>query len=509
MKKGLLILIIVIAVLAIVWFSTAFLQKPPKNPLVKTNFADYKPDYTVSKEELIQDVDFYTSHVDEMHAAPYKMISKQDFLRKADEVKDRIRAHDSVNLSVFEAYYHLQEIAASIQDGHTRVFLPWKWDETVSSIFPIFLTTVEGRFFVQNNFGENDIPIRAEILAINDTPLKQMMEETIKYVDATLPHFKRLRWASRLLFFIHTYYKMPSPWQVSYIHEGARTTASVKGIDKKSLIEAAGSQGDYKESEFSINGESVPLLELTGFGFSRWGDFQSFINDFFSRHKDKKHLVIDVRQHPGGSGEWGFFVLDHVTDSPFKINKEFAFKASATYKRLVQYFFKLDYHRRKIPRFMWSPPLYKVLKQDNSYYWINRGVLESETGSFYDTGKRIHKTDEKFDRFKGKVFVLTSHPTFSAGAVFAAAFKNNNMGVVVGRETGGRLDFLSDARTVEFPHSRLRIMMPVAKLVLEGDPPDRGVLPDVQVEFTPEDYINQKDRDIERVKELIRVELEK
>jgi len=169
----------------------------------------------------------------------------------------------------------------------------------------------------------------------------------------------------------------------------------------------------------------------------------------------------------------------------------------------------VDYHRRKIPRFLWWLPLYKVLKQDDSYYWINRGVLESESGSFYDTGKRIHKTDDKFDRFKGKVFLLTSHATFSAGVVFAAAFKNSHMGVVVGRETGGRLDFLSDSRTVEFPHSRLQIMMPVAKLVLEGDYPDRGVIPDVRVEFTPEDYINQRDRDIERVKELIRVELEK
>jgi C-terminal processing protease CtpA/Prc len=51
-------------------------------------------------------------------------------------------------------------------------------------------------------------------------------------------------------------------------------------------------------------------------------------------------------------------------------------------------------------------------------------------------------------------------------------------------------------------------MMPVAKLILEGDQPARGVLPDVHVEFTPEDYINQRDRDIERVKELIRAEKE-
>jgi C-terminal processing protease CtpA/Prc len=158
---------------------------------------------------------------------------------------------------------------------------------------------------------------------------------------------------------------------------------------------------------------------------------------------------------------------------------------------------------------LWGLPLYKVLKQEGSYYWINRGVLEAETGSFYDTGIRIHRSDDKFDRFKGKIFLLTSYPTFSAGAVFAAAFKNKNMGVVVGRETGGRLDFLSDARTVEFPNSRLRIMMPVAKLILEGDHPNRGVLPDVPVEFTPDDYINQRDRDIERVKELIRAEKEK
>lgn len=508
MKKKLLIALVVIVVLAIVWFGTAFLQQPPKNPLVIVNYEDYLPDYSITKEQLIQDVDFYASHVDKMHADPYKIITRQNFFKKAEEINARIRAHSSEKFDVFEAQYHLQELAASIQDGHTRVNRPWKWGDTVDSVFPLTLIPVGKRLFIENNYGENDLPARAEILAINGIPIKQMMDETMKYVDATLPHFKSMRWAFYLRYFIQTYYRMQSPWDVTYVHEGTRATTSIKGMAVESLRKALAPQGDYRESEFTVNGESIPVLELVGFGSSKWKDFQKFHNEFFSRHKDKKYLVIDVRQHPGGNGLWGYWVLAHITDSPFRRYSQFTFKASPTYKKLVRYYFQLGYYRRKIPWFLWGLPLYKFKEQEDAYYWINRGILESEPGAFVDSKTIMYEIKEEFDRFKGKVYLLISHRTFSAGVVFAAAFKSSGMGIVVGRETGGRVDFLSDSRWVEFPNSKLLINMPVAKLVLEGDNPDRGVLPDVHVEFTPEDYIKQRDKDIEKVKELIREELE-
>ena len=102
---------------------------------------------------------------------------------------------------------------------------------------------------------------------------------------------------------------------------------------------------------------------------------------------------------------------------------------------------------------------------------------------------------------------MTSHFTNSAAVVFAAAFKENDMGIVVGRETGGRMTFSSDPINVELPNSRLRASIPVAVLALPGDNPDRGVIPDINVEYTVEDFIREKDKDLEAVTELIKKDL--
>jgi len=77
------------------------------------------------------------------------------------------------------------------------------------------------------------------------------------------------------------------------------------------------------------------------------------------------------------------------------------------------------------------------------------------------------------------------------------------MGTIVGQETGGRQVFSSDSIAIEMPKSTLQVFVPVAILALAGDNPDRGILPDVGVEYTFEDYESKKDKDLEKVKELI------
>ena len=89
-----------------------------------------------------------------------------------------------------------------------------------------------------------------------------------------------------------------------------------------------------------------------------------------------------------------------------------------------------------------------------------------------------HKTPNKF---KGKVFLLISEKTFSAGAVFAAVFKANEFGITIGQETAGRIRFGSDPVTVKLSNSKLKGSIPTAIYTLPGEDPDRGVIPDIIV----------------------------
>jgi hypothetical protein len=51
--------------------------------------------------------------------------------------------------------------------------------------------------------------------------------------------------------------------------------------------------------------------------------------------------------------------------------------------------------------------------------------------------------------------------------------------------------------------------MPVAIYTLPGNNPDRGVLPDIQVSRSIDDYRLERDREMEQVKELIKQDMNK
>lgn len=460
---------------------------------------EYKPDYSITKDELIQDIDFYTSKIKEMHGNPFRLISEEEFHKKAEEIKDRIRSLDTDKFNIFDCYYFLQELAVSIQDGHTGIYSPRNWDNTVNYLFPFKVVPVDNRIFVGENLVESEIPERSEILSINGMSIRGMISETMKYVEGTLPHYKMVKWARYfgldgkngfLIQFLHTYFKMEPPWLVTYRHNDKVGSVELAGLDREEFLKRSGDDRAYSESSFTVDGEVVSVLDLPSLSYGKLEDFEKFIDDFFNKHKDKRYLVIDMRRCPGGNGEWGWLVLDYLTDTRYKVMSARKDKVSKTYKELIK------------------DSLNKYADQlSDLYAKLFRSVLNAKLGTYIDTSQIYHDPRKIQDRFRGKVFLLVSHETFSAGVVFAAAFQYNKMGIVVGQETGGRVDFLSDPKDVELPNSKLIAKIPVTILVLLGKDPDRGVMPDIEVKYTIEDYINQKDKDLETVKELIKSDL--
>ncbi|HMB25332.1 MAG: S41 family peptidase [Chloroflexota bacterium] len=510
MKKKFWIILTVILVPATIWFGTVKFQKPPQYPTAQRDidwyFDDYQMDYSVSRAGLIKDVDTLVAFTDEVHADPYRVTTRSAFLEKAEEIKARIRSTGSEDIPVRDAFYDLQELTAFLQDGHTTLF-PQNWEKTVDSMLPLTFTSVEGRIFVKDNFGDNDLPERAEIVAINDVSIEQMTDDLLKYVPGTLPHFKHARLAQLLGMFIQTYYKMPSPWQVTYSHNGTVATTTVNGISQESFAKASALQPEYGETEVEVNGRTVPVLELKfpGWNNSTWDDFKVFADDFFARNQDSQYLIIDARHHHGGDGDWMVYVLSHLTPA-LKGYREYSFKASPFHQQVIRYGFQSAYYDMKLPQFLWELPLYKLAEQDEPQYWIGRGLLESKPGSFYDAEWGIYKpyiASETSGRFQGKVFLLTSDETFSAGAYLAGLFRENHLGTIVGRETGGRVYMQSDMLPVILPNSNLMYMIPTAKFTVCDDDPDRGIIPDVTVDLTVEDYASQQDQDMEQVIDLI------
>ena len=129
---------------------------------------------------------------------------------------------------------------------------------------------------------------------------------------------------------------------------------------------------------------------------------------------------------------------------------------------------------------------------------------QTKNGSYIESVEdKLHIPHKKREKFGGKVFLLISHYTGSAAVVTAAIFKFNKMGTIIGQETFGRKRFHSDPAFIELHNSKLHVTIPLATLTLPGKNPDRGVIPDIKLNYTMTDYTSGKDREIEQVREII------
>ncbi|MBC8358590.1 MAG: hypothetical protein H8E54_06535 [Candidatus Aminicenantes bacterium] len=499
MKK--IIGIVALAVLAVLVGVVFVVGRGPKPqyPYIHSGPEKSDPKSLIEKQNLIKDIDYYVALIDSAHGDPYRQVPKESFIEKAEELKDLIRLLQDDKISLIRCYYYLQELAAFLQDEHTSIIFSDNWRKTVGKRFPLIIRIFKEKVYVLEDLSQAAIPQYAELISIDDKPLKEIMSETRKFVNVTLPHYKWQIAERNFDKWLQTYFNLRPPWNVTYRIDNKEKTVEVAGISSEEFPEKTKKDELYSESLFRVGVETIPLLEIPKFFYPDRSAYNKFMDDFFQKHKDKSYMVIDLRHNPGGDGRWGRFVLDYFMESPYLTTKRFDFKISKEFSDIVWYYQHLTYYNKKIPRLLWWLPWLKSIEDD---YWLDK-VLQAKIGEYAEEHSTYHDPDPNKVKFKGKTYLLVSHYTNSAAVVFSAIFKHQKLGTIVGQETGGRETFTSDPITIQMPNSPLRAVIPVAILALPGKNPDRGVLPDIEVEYTFEDYISNRDLDLEKVKTLI------
>jgi len=107
----------------------------------------------------------------------------------------------------------------------------------------------------------------------------------------------------------------------------------------------------------------------------------------------------------------------------------------------------------------------------------------------------------KANRYKGKVYLLTSAANTSLAFYTALKFKKQKLGLTVGQETGGNLNDINGGQILflTLPNSGIEIDFPVMGGFTVPRQPDRGVKPDIEIEYTLDDIVNGKDLELEAV----------
>ncbi len=108
----------------------------------------------------------------------------------------------------------------------------------------------------------------------------------------------------------------------------------------------------------------------------------------------------------------------------------------------------------------------------------------------------IYKPDNPL-LFSGKIIVIANAGTFSAGSGFAKIVQSNNIGLVVGEETGGMTNAFADPINVKLPVSKCYLTIPTKQIFQSDSITISGVKPDKYIVFNndfmqdPDSFINE------------------
>ena len=403
----------------------------------------------ISKEQMINDIDLLFSTIEKVHPDMYFVYSKESLRKDIEEVKSQLEPSGDI----FYFYKQVAPLIAKLGDAHTNIPPPYDEPSDLVNVlfFPLSVkvTYPAREIRVQNDYTQtqNTIPAGAQITSINKRPANDIVQEMLDYVSGEKDFFRISRLEVYFSHLIHSLYR-DSIFDVQYVFNQEKHTIQVRGISCKDMYENPSHQSKSPYSLSILPDKDIGIIEFNH--FVDIGRFKVFLDSTFRVLQREKigNLIIDVRKNRGGTTGLGDELFQYISPVPF-----------------------VQFHKVIVM-------ISDILKQDRKYpSKVRNGISIVEY-------KKINKLKKNKLRYKGDVYLLTSHFTSSAASSFSWAFKYFKMGVVVGEETGGMSVGFASYINRQLPNSGLHYRISTAKFYSYGATDDNihGTLPDYNVE---------------------------
>ena len=435
--------------LVVVMFSVAMLN-------AKGQQLEERTVKTLSREQMIQDIDTLFHYIEEVHPDMYFVYSKEQLSNDIERVKSELEPSGDI-------YYFFKQVAplvVKLGDGHTYLPPPYNepsdYDNVFLFPFLVKITYPDIVLRVQDDFTktQNAIPVGAQITNINNRQANVMVQEMIDYISGETYFYRISGVESRFQQLIHTLYR-DSTFNIEYVFNQEKHYIQVKGISYQDLLEKYSQQGLSNDNLYTFRNlpdKNIGIIELNVF----WNEkrFKAFLDSTFQvlQKENIGNLIIDIRRNGGGDSSLGNELFHYISHVPYSQSGKTVHKFS------------------------------DILKQ---YY-----VIHGETPPTNPNGIEVRENTNMIQprennlRYKGNVYLLTSHFTFSSAAMFSWAFKYFGMGTVVGEETGGLSVHFGAVMRQKLPNSGFHYGISTRKFYLYGATDDNihGTLPDYNVE---------------------------
>ena len=251
---------------------------------------------------------------------------------------------------------------------------------------------------------------------------------------------------------------------------------------RKRFIRTVDTASDRPIWQWDMQPDGIAVLTMPGWAVynSKW-DWRSWLDDRLDSLSGAKGLIVDLRENEGGN-DCGEPILARFADRKIALPRV---------NRLVRY--------REVPAAL-NP--YLGTWDDSFRNWSGR--VESYDQRFL----RLTETDDATEinprgkRLTVPLAVLTSPQNSSSTFQFASTVRATGLGRLIGETTGGNRRGINGGAFffARLPESGIEFDLPLIGYFPEGDPPDRGIVPDLRVSNSAADIAAGRDRVLEAAK---------
>ena len=466
----------------------------------------------LTPEQLKEDIALFKTMVLDVHPGTYRYQTSESIAHHLAEL-DSICSQP---ISHTELFLALSKVAAAIQCDHTLVG-PYNQSNLINSMIhyqknklPFTFKWIDSKMVILENASESDLMKRGTIIeSIDGTPTSRILASMIPYIaadgatDGNRINKLEIEGYDFRYNFFDMYYPLIFPDEDQVIElevsnsNGSSTKVSVNYItlDERFRILTDRYPEFPKNKDalwaFELLEDSIALLTINSFGAFGWKalsfDYKIYLSDVFKQieESDIKHLIIDIRKNNGGADEMAVELFSYLVAKPKpleRIGRTRYITFPESLKSYVQ---------------TWSDnPWYYELKPDNS----------KPIDGYYDFKEKQKARRSDKTLYKGNAYLLTSGANTSLAYYTASRFRLENLGTIIGQETGGNLRGINGGTILflRLPNSEIEVDFPIRGEFSLAEKPNGGVKPDVEVHYEQKNIAENRDLELEQALALIK-----
>lgn len=490
-------------------FALQYFMANAQNPIA------YHPEKTFLPEKIAKDIDLLQGFLYDYHPNIFRYTTKNTFDTAFQNLKLNLRVMNERQIRIA-----LRKIIAKIGCGHTNIipsqqFIKY-YTKNYYSNLPLEVSLFDNKLLIINNLSsDSSIILGSELLSVNGWQSHDLVQHILEMEgsDGLNQSYKsyeitqNFRYFCSLLFGMHDSFFVEikdSTNMVKMMQLFEKEEDSILTIQKNKPqeIKQQTTEQALKQVNASINQHANWAIEqkhkklkidtINNLAIFRIDEFEGkkykqFYTKIFKTLDEQKidKLVIDLRGNGGGKMFDACHLLTYLLKETFSYefkrkNTKVGFRKYMTDSKLLIGFMPLAFN------FVAK----KTTKNDSTIYTVS------------------NKPQKKYS-FKGDIFVLTDGGTFSAASFVASYLKQLSKAMLIGNETGGS-ESGTNAMLFAFltlPETQIILRLPLYRInhILPLQDIGNGVTPSLTINYTIKEIIEKKDKEMEKVYELLKI----